>query len=247
MRAMFRWLWKYIKQHPLLTRGIIIALIVFSLAVWVFGWDWTGLNGGYSQSTTTSTSHGTIITTEKPPGKTLWDVLQLLIVPILLVVGGSWLNQIQKTREENTTEQRAKIEREVAEKRAKTDRAVAEKHAQTEHDIASDNQREAALQAYLDKMSELLLHEDLGKSSPPEDVATIAQARTATVLRTLDPIRRASLILFLSQSGILVICVEKSVKGSFDSLLNNENSLAGIDLHGTNLAGANLDRINLVD
>jgi Pentapeptide repeats (8 copies) len=108
-----------------------------------------------------------------------------------------------------------------------------------------DNQREAALQVYIDKISELLLHEKLHESPPPNEVQVIAQARTATVLRILDPIRRASLIQFLSQSGILAICVENSVKGSFDLPLNNENSLRGIELPGTNLNGVNLSMIHM--
>jgi len=101
------------------------------------------------------------------------------------------------------------------------------------------------LQAYIDKVSELLLHERLGEPLPPQEVITIAQARTATVLRILDPIRRASIIQFLSQSGILALCVEKSAKGSFDLQLNNENSLKGIELQGTNLNGVNLSMLYL--
>lgn len=120
--------------------------------------------------------------------------------------------------------------------------------SRNEHKIASDNQREAALQAYIDKVSELLLHERLGESAPPHEVAIIARARTATVLRILDPVRRGSLIQFLSQSGILAICVENSIKGSFDSPLNNENSLLyGADLQGATLIGTNLERANLWD
>src|SRR5207253_3203701 len=122
---------KPMRQHRLLRIGIIVTLIViaaFILAVWMFGWDWTGFNGGYSTITTTSTSHGTTTAIVKPPGKTLWDLLQLLIVPVVLAVGGFWFSQAQKN-----TEQR----------------------------ITTDNQREAALQAYINEMSELLLHEKI--------------------------------------------------------------------------------------
>src|SRR5207253_922099 len=57
--------------------------------------------------------------------KTLWDWLQLLFIPIMLAIGGFWLNQIQKSREEKTTEQRAEIEQKAAEKRAQTEQAIA--------------------------------------------------------------------------------------------------------------------------
>lgn len=64
----------------------------------------------------------------KPAGKTLWDWLQLLIVPLVLALGAFWLNQIQKDRDQKAAEQRAQAERA----------------------IADDNQREAALQMQTD-------------------------------------------------------------------------------------------------
>src|SRR6266568_3506419 len=169
--------WQTIKQHPLITVGIVVALlavIAFLLSVYVFGWDWTGFIGG--ESKITKTPQGTTI--EYSPGKNLWDWMQLLLIPILLAIGGFWLNQIQKSREEKTTEQRDKTERE----------------------IAKDNQQEAALQAYIDKISELLLKEHLGNSSghsaEEDERRKIARVRTLTVLRRLDPSRKASVIQF---------------------------------------------------
>ena len=84
MVSRLRSLWQQIQQHWLLSTVIIvvlIAVIAFAMAVWKFGWDWTGFTAGESQITTTSTSHGTTTATMKPAGKTLWDLLQLLIVP----------------------------------------------------------------------------------------------------------------------------------------------------------------------
>ena len=218
----------------------IVAVVAFIFAVRTFGWDWTGFTAGASQITTTSTSHGTTTAIVKPAGKTLWDWLQLLIVPLVLTVGAFWLNQIQKSREEKTTEQRAKSEEMVAEQRA-----------QTEREIAADNQREAALQAYIDKISELLLHEHLSTSSGPPHIESIARARTATVLRILDPVRRGSLIRFLSQAGILTKCIEDELMGidlrganldhvSLSKINLHETNLSGADLSGADLSGANL-------
>jgi len=103
--------------------------------------------------------------------------------------------------------------------------------SRTEQQNTTENQREAALQAYIDKISELLLRERLGESPAPDKVVSIARARTATVLRTLDPVRRGSLIRFLSQAGILVKCTEKA--------------MAGLDLHGADLSQLNLSSANL--
>src|SRR5438045_1609856 len=119
MGARFRSRWQYIRKYREV--AIIIVLlavgIVISLGYWL-KWNWTGF-----------------------PTKTLWDWLQLLFVPIILAIGGFWLNQLQKSREERTTEQRAENERKLA-----------EQHAQTERDIAQDNQHEAALQEYINNI-----------------------------------------------------------------------------------------------
>jgi ABC-type branched-subunit amino acid transport system permease subunit len=72
-------------------RGIIVLLIAFlafALAVHWWGWDWTGFTGGKDKITTTSTSKGITTATEQQPGKTLWDVLQLLAALAIPVVVG---------------------------------------------------------------------------------------------------------------------------------------------------------------
>lgn len=101
-----------------------------------------------------------------PSAKTFWDWLQLLIIPVVLAVGRFWLNQIQKSREDKITEQKAEIERKAEKQRD-----------QTERDIAADNQREVALQAYIDSISELLLHEKLRESGEDDEVRKIARVR----------------------------------------------------------------------
>src|SRR5258708_27945511 len=67
--------------------------------------------------------------------KSLWDWLQLLIIPAVLAVGG-YLFSFTASRNE---------------------RKASDRHNQTEREIAQDNQHETAFQEYIDKMSELLL------------------------------------------------------------------------------------------
>ncbi len=66
-----------------------------------------------------------------------------------------------------------------------------------------DNQREAALQSYIDKMSELLLKKGLLGSERDVEARNIARVRTLTVLRNLNPARKASVLSFLHESGLL--------------------------------------------
>ncbi len=171
---MLRSWWLKIKQHPVIAAIVIVALIalaVFVFAVHTFGWDWTGLNGGYGQVTVHTPTKDTVV----PPAKTLWDWLQLLIVPLVLAIGGFWFNQIQKDREQKAAEQRAK----------------------TEQTIAEDNQQEAALQEYINKMSDLLIDEELCKPTAKEETRKVARVRTLTVLPRLNGKRKGIVLQFL--------------------------------------------------
>lgn len=185
---------------------IIIALLTYAVyATITFGWGWTGFTGGYSQLIEKGSAQDRVYLAPK----TLWDWMQLLLVPIMLAIGGFWLNQLQKGREERIEAQRDK----------------------TDRDIAADNQREAALQSYIDKIGELLLHERLGDSQSNPQVENVARARTITVLRILDPDRCAHLLRFLRQADILGVCTE--------------NNLREIDLHSTNLIQFDLKNFDL--
>ena len=113
--------------------------------------------------------------------KTLWDWLQLFFIPAAIAFGVWWLNRLQQQRDEQ----------------------LAVKRAQTERDIALDNQREAALQAYLDNMSELLVEKKLRESTDDDEVRKIGRVRTLTVLPRLDPGRKRIVLQFLHESGLI--------------------------------------------
>ena len=91
----------------------------------------------------------------------------------------------------------------------------------------TDNQRETAFQAYIDKMSELLLHEKLRDSAEEDEVRNVARVRTLTVLPRLDGKRKGSVLQFLYESGLIY---------------KNKNI---IDLHGADLSHADLTYANL--
>jgi hypothetical protein len=89
----------------------------------------------------------------------------------------------------------------------------------------TDNQRETALQAYIDRMSDLLLKNNLGISTEEDKVRDIARIRTLTVLRRLDANRKGNIIQFLYEAGL--IRAEKLII-----------MISGADLSGTDLGGA---------
>ena len=86
-------------------------------------------------------------------GKTVWEWMQLLIVPLVLTVLGLFLTTAQQdVRQQAIENQRAEAERELSEQRA----------------------QDEALQAYLDQMSGLLLERDLRASEKGSEVRTLA-------------------------------------------------------------------------
>ncbi len=268
IKSGFHWLWQKIQQHPYIATGIIvifIALTTFVFLVHLFGWDWTGFNGGYPKTTTKDTVfNGKIVNGQKTtdyeqaPAKTFWDWLQLLLVPLLLAIAGVLFNQIQKDREQRAideraerekreTEQRAEREKRETEQRAKIERETAETRDKTEREIAADNQREAALQAYLDKMSELLLEKKLRESAKGDEIRKIARVRTLTVLRGLDTTRKASVLHFLHESDLLdknKLIINLNGADLSDADLSGAD-LSGVDLSGVDLSGVELEGADL--
>src|SRR5688572_26778794 len=123
--------------------------------------------------------------------KTLWDWMELLIIPLILAMGAFYLNRSER-----------EVERERVERRAKFERQRAEENADLEREIATDRQQEAALQAYLDRMAELLLEKEL-RTTENEEVRNVARIRTLTVLRGLDATRKGLLLRFLYEAGLI--------------------------------------------
>jgi len=220
--------WQQIKTHPVAPALIafVIALVVLViLGGYLLHWDWTGFNGNIKS------------------GKTLWDWLQLLFIPVVLAVAGFWFNHRERKAEELRTDN----EQKAAELRVKAEREIERQRAKTESDIAEDNQREAALQEYIDKMSELLLHEKLRESKPEDEVRTIARVLTLTVVRRCDAERKGSVLLFLHESSL--IDKDKRIIDLSGADLSKTNlshaNLRGADLRGAILRGATLGGANL--
>jgi len=177
--------------HFLKSTGIVIlfAAALTALVVWGYSSSWAG----FSEPT------GRL-----PQAKTLWDWMELLLLPLLLA-GGLFLLH--------------RLPRETARWRAAVDL-----------EIAGGNQQESALQAYIDRMSELLVKEKLSRFSGDE-VRNVARLRTLTLLRGLDPKRKSRVFLFLKESGL----IER------EAVID----LCGADLRGVTVPFSNLNRVNL--
>ena len=109
------------------------------------------------------------------PAKTLWDWLQLLIVPAILI-GVTFVWSATQTRSDNKREDR----------RIDADQAAAE-----------EARRDATLQAYLDEMSGLMLDKKLLTSKESDAVRAVARTVTLTALRRLNGERKGEVVRFL--------------------------------------------------
>jgi hypothetical protein len=259
-------IWHRIPLRVLIFTLAITAVVVMSQPILWPG----GLGIGKDQSVTTKSVESvvkdaqgnitkTIETTKNDDGKTLWDWLSLLGVPLSLAVLGYWLQQIQQQR---------------AEKMAKEQRKRDEKVAKEQGKIAADETKEEVLQVYFDRLSVLLVDKNLltiaakinptGTEDQPKNNATgeeqglldsavdVIRARTLSILRRFenDPERKTSVIRFLIEADI----VSKLKLNLSDANLSGANlsgailsdaELIGADLSEANLSGANLSGANL--
>lgn len=108
------------------------------------------------------------------------------------------------------------------------------------------------LQAYLDRMTQLLLKEGLLASEPQSEVRHVARAHTLEVLGRLDGKRKGDLLRFLQEPELIKkeeSVVERAVVNLEDADLAGASLhgavLEGADLRGADLTGADLEEANL--
>jgi hypothetical protein len=184
-------IWKGLLEERNLTLiaiGVSVTAIIVLLAIAGARRSWTGFQG-----------------------KTVWDFLQLLIVPLMLVAISLVFSLQQDARQQRVEDQRADAEQKLAEQRA----------------------QDEALQAYLDQMSQLLLDRKLLEAEQGDPVYTLAKARTSTVILRLDAEHNESVAHFLINSGL-------AVRSEASASLLSEITLKQATLSGANLSNADL-------
>lgn len=203
----------------------LIVLRSYSLQGAKVPWpEWTGVEK-YSTSSQTIVrrvnSNTTITTTESfHPGKTLWDWLDLLIIPVSIAALGLCFQSLQQQR---------------ANAQASIDKAIAE-----------NNLREEAVQAYFDRLSELLINKKLTTLAfnDPTRITSldVIRAKTLSILRRLgnDGERKGDILQFLFDAELLTSLKVNLVNADFSGAI-----LIGVDLRGANLEGVVLDKADL--
>ncbi|HEX8396783.1 MAG TPA: pentapeptide repeat-containing protein [Pyrinomonadaceae bacterium] len=117
----------------------------------------------------------------------------------------------------------------------------------SEQQIETDRQRQSAMESYFNKITELLLEKDLRNGNSIE-AHTIARSWTLAMFKVLDNSRKAQVLQFIYELGL----IDKQ------PIINlNGANLSGIDLEGATLRGAeirgvqfnnaNLKYVNFID
>jgi hypothetical protein len=119
-------------------------------------------------------------------------------------------------------------------------------------DIVVSDQQEAALQAYLDRMSDLLLNKGLRESQPGNDVREVARAWTLTALMMVGKNRKGVVLQFLHEAcliykGEVIIDLSRADLRWADlrHVKLNGADLSGVDLSGADLSNSDLSEANL--
>jgi uncharacterized protein YjbI with pentapeptide repeats len=157
-------------------------------------------------------------------GKTLWDWLDLLFIPVVLALGVYFFNR---------SERRNELE-------------IAARARETDREIAVDRQRETMLQAYLDKMAKLLLENSLldTKDTEHSAVRDVAGVQTITTLRILDVDRKNIVFQFLRDSGLADFVL---IGASLNFADLSTTDMSKINLNNAFLMGADLSHSRLTE
>jgi uncharacterized protein YjbI with pentapeptide repeats len=122
---------------------------------------------------------------------------------------------------------------------------VSRKNLQQERELEGLRLQENALPAYLDQMVRLLNDKErpLRRSKGGDEVNILAKGRTLRVLPQLDGERKARVLQFLYETGLII--KGRSIVDLLGADLRAAN-LRGANLRGADLRGADLSRANLV-
>lgn len=152
-------------------------------------------------------------------GKTSWEWLELLIVPLFLAAGAFYLENRVEQRQERIATERYEQEAEIADARAKQE----------------------TLDNYLEQMQTLLLDRDLRNAPEDSEVRSVARAITVTAIKELGNERNALLISFLQESNL----IQKVESSRNHSEAQPSAILVGLDLSGADLSEADLSEADL--
>ena len=205
-------IWKSLLEERILTLiaiGVSVTAIIVLLAIGGAASSWTGFRG-----------------------KTVWDLLQLLVVPLALAGIGLWFAAQQEENQQRIEDKRAEVDREIEDQRA----------------------QDITLRTYLDQMQTLLLDSDLRAADLDSNVRNVARARTLTTLAALGSYRKQKVLRFLNETKLIqrrspdgkpVISLRYAELQGVK--LGHIGQLGGFELNGIVAVNADLTNANMLN
>lgn len=195
---------------------LIVLLAFFTVDGFVNGWEpWTGFGQATYQQ-----NQGELLR----PARTLWDWMELLIVPIVLTIGAFLLQQTEKRISDQAIEGKSRVDREIA-------------HERNQEEIF-DNYLKTIF-GTLGEISQGALSDALLNTRKQE-----LQVRTLVTVRRLDSKRNKMLFRLLRDLKLVGLSGDQDYISFVDADLEGSN-LEGVDLTELNFEGANLRAANL--
>ena len=179
---------------------ILWYLVTFLIVLFVLIFIWRGYNRSWSAWTGFGSYKG-------QSAKTLWEWLQLsgiIAIPIIAVLIPLWISALHNQ-----------------------DLQIAQIQHRNDLQVAQNQQQQAILEMYLDRMSDLILNKSLNDPKIAVEMRALVRARTLIALSILDPGRKVILIQFLYKAHLI------DAKGAI------------IDLSGADLRYITLDLAHL--
>ena len=167
------------------------------------------------------------------PAKTLWDWLNLLLVPLVLTGGGIWFTRSENRQAREIEQSRLVENRKIEEERLKEARELEAQRIEEARELERERAQDSIVKDYLDQMTELLLTRGLRTSLVGDEVRSVASARTLTALRGIDGMRKGTIMQFLYEAGLIGY-----MRG--EELVDAVMQIDGLDLSGVGLAGGKL-------
>ncbi|MCA9882101.1 MAG: pentapeptide repeat-containing protein [Anaerolineae bacterium] len=217
---------RQVSRHRLIIMAIVAGVVlslVIAFAQVRFGWNWTGFST-----------------------RTLWDWLELLLVPLLLAAAGAYLNYLDNRRKRREDDERARqqkreddIRREQQEREEELDEQRQQREALEARRRDEERYREETVRKYFDDMAYLMVEKGLlALVQSVEPGKTIGETKDPTSPTEPDPEKLVELlknpVWNIAQTRTITVLRRMSYRRAVDSGDTEEQLETKVDVQRAN-------------
>lgn len=213
----------------------IVLIAVIAALGYRRDWQWTGVPAEPGDGTPAQPAR---------PAKTMWDWLQLLIVPFVLALAAFGLNLAQDQRNREDQQERAREDTLRAYLQQMSD-LITDHGLRTRvnvqqpiNDLLQDARTREGVRtrSRVEPQGDVVQRDD----APPTAAQTLARTLTLVALRQLDPVRKGLVVQFLKESNLITVD-PRQVEG-VNSAESEMPEVPKVNLNQADLRGAVMPR-----